>query len=128
MGKYDFLQARHIMSQSPTLQQIEEILDYRPIKELNIRTYYESQKNFPDSYREVMPIEEEMVRDWHGGTVFRGDENEILGINLYACEINPERLQKLLELPFPHLQALNLNQTGLTAFAFTDKHPAISYM
>jgi GTPase SAR1 family protein len=116
------------MNKPPLLRQIEETLSYTFAKVHDIDTYYHDPANFPDSYRQVMTPEEEMVRDWHGGTAFVNAREQVVGINLYDCELNPERIAAFLEMSLPDLQALNLNETGVRAFAFTDRMPSLVHV
>ncbi|MEZ4827060.1 MAG: COR domain-containing protein [Bacteroidia bacterium] len=108
------------------LQQVETCLGFSFQKVIDPRQHL--QKNYPDSYRAVMTVEEEMVRDWHGNTAFVDTEGRLLGINLYACNVANDRLQDMLKLAMPDLQALNLNQTGLASFTFTDRQPALVHV
>ena len=116
------------MSQPLTLQQVEEKLGFAFRQVIHIHPYYYDSQVFPESYRSVVTMEEEMARDWNGGTAFLGENGEIVGINLYACKIAPDCLQAFLDFPLPHLQSLNLNQTGLTSFSFTEKHPLLVHV
>ncbi|MEM6261394.1 MAG: COR domain-containing protein [Bacteroidota bacterium] len=116
------------MNKPELLLQVEEILHYSFPHVRDIEAYYHDPKVYPDSYREVMTQELEMVRDGHGGTAFIDKDGRLLGINLYACKLDPQHLQDLLALKLPDLQALNLNETGLTAFAFTQRQPNLMHV
>jgi len=103
------------------IQELEQILDIKFQHVLNPYTFFE--ENYPPSYRDVMSLEEEMVRTYHQQHVFVNEEDQIIGINLFDLEIDDDRLQDLLSRPIPHLQSLNLGKTGLTSFTFSERYP-----
>ncbi len=116
------------MTKPPLLLAAEQALGYTFGKLLDIHAHFNDPKVYPDSYREVMTWQQEMVRDGHGGTAFIDNEGRLLGLNLYAETLDPEGIQRLLALDQPDLLALNLNQTSLTRFAFTARQPQLMYV
>lgn len=116
------------MIRPPLLSRVEAALGYTFKQVRDIHAYFHDPKVYPPSYREVMTWEQEMVRDGHGGTAFIDEEGRLLGLNCYACKLAPERIQELLTLKLPDLLALNLNETGITQFAFTERQPKLMYV
>lgn len=116
------------MTRPSLLSRLEAALDYSFEKILDIHTYFHDPAVYPESYREVMTWEQEMVRDGHGGTAFLDKEGRLLGINCYACPLNPDRIAAMLDLKLPDLMALNLNETGVESFAFTDRQPRLMHV
>lgn len=120
---------QHIMatpdSLSP-LQQVEACLDFSFEKVLDPQQHL--QDRFPASYRAVMTPEEEMVRDWHGKTAFVDAEHRLRGINLYGVPLEQSQIDGILKVDLPDLQALNLNQTGISRFVFTAQQSALAHV
>ncbi|MDX2246557.1 MAG: COR domain-containing protein [Bacteroidia bacterium] len=111
---------------SSLLRQVESNLGFSFEKVVNPHQYL--QDAYPESYRAVMTVEEEMMRDGHGNTAFVDAEGRLLGVNLYGCKVTERQLQDMLKLAMPDLQALNLNQTGLNSFTFSDRQPALVHV
>lgn len=116
------------MNKPALLQAAEQALGYTFGKLLDIHAHFNDPEVYPDSYREVMTWQQEMLRDGHGGTAFIDKEGRLLGLNLYAETLDPEGIQRLLALDLPDLLALNLNQTGVDRFAFTARQPQLMYV
>lgn len=108
------------------IQELEQILGITFHHVLNPYTFL--QENYPQSYRDVMSPEEEMVRTYHQQHVFVNEEEQIIGINLFDIEIDDSRLQEMLSSPIPHLQSLNLGKTGLSSFTFSDLNPKLVFV
>ena len=84
------------MTKPPLLLAAEQALGYVFPKLLDIHEYFNDPKVYPDSYREVMTWQQEMVRDGHGGTAFIDQDGRLLGLNLYAQTLGPESIQGLV--------------------------------
>ena len=117
------------MSEPTLLEKVEKTLGFSFRKVLEIESYFNDPEVYPDSYREVMTMEQEMVRDWHGGNAFLDAEGRLLGINLYDQQVDNHKIHELLALDLPDLHALNLNQTGFSGgFTFSEKHPSLIFV
>lgn len=126
------------MTRPELLSQVEEALGYQFPNVRDIHAYFNDPEVYPDSYRDVMTEGEEMLRDANGGTAFIGFHEEdkakenpqLWGINLYGLkdQLDPARIQDLLALDLPDLQALNLNETGVTTFAFSPRQPKLQHV
>ncbi len=90
------------------------------IKEQNLTDHYNS---LPQSYRDVMDLDGEMCRDYHGGTLFyelEKGEKKWVGLNLCSINLSNEEIQRILSHEFKDLRVLNLHRTeGLKSFTFT---------
>lgn len=118
------------MTRPEQLSQVEEALGYQFPHVRDIHDYFNDPEVYPDSYREVMTECEEMLRDANGGTAFGNKEGQLLGINLYGLkdQLDPGKIQEMLALDLPHLQVLNLNETGVTSFTFSQKYPRLQHV
>ena len=114
------------MDKTPKILELEALLDFSFEQVINPEEYLQS--HYPQSYREVMSAEEEMVRTYHSKRIFVNDAQEIIGINLFDCPIAPDKLQELCALELPALQSLNLGKTGLTQFRFSSAQPMLVYV
>ncbi|TAE51174.1 MAG: hypothetical protein EAZ89_10570, partial [Bacteroidetes bacterium] len=105
------------------LQQLREILGqelrHNPDVEAYLRDHY------PPSYCEVMDAEQEMVRSYHTRTAFTDAEGNLIGLNLYQCELTDDQADDLLKLYLPQLRSLNLARNPLTRFTLSDRMPAL---
>ncbi len=67
------------MTKPPLLLEVEQALSYTFSRVLDIHAYFNDSKVYPDSYRDVMTWQQEMVRDGHGGTAFVDKEGRLPG-------------------------------------------------
>ncbi|MEM7510933.1 MAG: COR domain-containing protein, partial [Bacteroidota bacterium] len=90
----------------------------------DIQACLDDPDRYPDSYREVMSIEEEMVGSMYAKHIFSDTAGNLVGLNLFGCEITDEELpffedEKLKE-GLSSLKSLNLSQTHITRFTLSE--------
>ena len=79
-----------------TLQPIlEKALGFELTLIEDIRAWLDDTERYPDSYREVMTIEEEMVGSMYARHIFSDTEGNLVGLNLFGCEIRDQHLSFL---------------------------------
>ena len=119
------------MHANELLPQIEQSLGFQLTLIEDIHAHFEDPKRYPDSYREVMTIEEEMMGTMYSRHAFTDKEGNLLGLNLFACEISEEQLQFLedetLASHFQQLLSLNLGKTPISRFHLGAHFPSITY-
>ena len=114
------------MEKTQQIRDLEALLDFQFDQVINPQAYLHS--HYPASYREVMSPEEEMVRTYHSKHIFVNEDQEIIGINLFGCDMPNEKLQYLLSKELPALQTLNLGETGLSSFRFSAAQPKLVFV
>ncbi|MEM7658296.1 MAG: COR domain-containing protein [Bacteroidota bacterium] len=86
------------------------------------------QNNFPQSYLEVMTPAEEMVGSMYEKTAFLDPEGNLIGLNLFDCQVSDAQIRFLQEMELPHLVSLNLIKNQLTTFQMRDNLSGLVYV
>ena len=97
----------------------------------DIQAHFDDPNRYPDSYREVMTLEEEMAGSMYSKHAFSDQDGRLVGLNLFGCEVGDEQV-KFFNDPdivpyFEPLLSLNLSQTSITRFALSEALPSLVY-
>ncbi len=98
----------------------------------DIRAWLDDPERYPDSYREVMTIEEEMVGSMYARHIFSDTEGNLVGLNLFGCEIRDQHLSffedEELKPSLRKLKSLNFSQTKITRFTLSEDLPDLVFV
>lgn len=113
------------MKAAELLPQINKILNLHLHLIEDVEAYFLDPKRYPDSYREVMTLEEEMTGSMYSTCAFADKEGNLVGLNLFGCQLSTASIDQLCTLSFPHLTSLNLARNQLDKFNLSEHFSAM---
>ena len=98
----------------------------------DIQKWFADPSRYPDSYRDVMTIEEEMVGSMYGHHIFSDAKGDLVGLNFHGAQIEDYHLSFFsddsLKSAFKKLKSLNLSQTNIKQFSLSEYFSEIVFV
>ncbi len=93
----------------------------------DIEAVFNNPEKYPDSYREVMSIEEEMMGTMYSKCIFSDQAGKLVGLNLYDCNVSSEQIEKLKAqgIHTKDIKSLNLGKTQLRRFHLSEEFASV---
>ncbi|MEL7064289.1 MAG: leucine-rich repeat domain-containing protein, partial [Bacteroidota bacterium] len=108
----------------PIIQQLQQALPKLEIQHLpDIEGFMKSY--YPQSYLDVMTPMEEMVGTVYSKSAFTDEGGNLIGLNLFDCDLTDEDLKALEGIDMSHLQTINLSKNQITYFDFSKDFSSI---